>query len=156
MAAGATVTLTTAVGNLQPRTHIGLTPVDITTELATTQTDHVDDNTNLFLFPDVAHLWSPIYVDIDDLDTGAGLQWDLVVEDTDGTNSVTLISNSTAGQAAGTDLSDDEQADLLRDVSGKYLRIEIDVVGATPVAGTFRVRFAYFAGFGGQLTGTAT
>jgi hypothetical protein len=130
--------------------------VDITTELAATQVDFAADATNLFLFPDKAYLWSPIYVDVDDLDTGAGLVWDLVVEDTDGSNAVVLIDDSTVGQAAGTDVSDDEQADLLRDVSGKYLRLEIATAAATPVAGTFRVRFAYFAGFGGQLTGTAT
>jgi len=156
--AAATVTLSTAVGdqaNVFPRQVYGLNVFDVTTELATTQLDDANDDTNLLQFPQNSRLWD-VWVDLDDLDTGGtpALVWDLVVEATDGTGTVVLINDSTVGQTAGTDTLDTRQTSLLIDVSLKYLQFRIVTKAATAAAGTLRVRGAFFTGFGGQLTGT--
>lgn len=156
--AAATVTLDSALGTVfQPRGHgLWLIPVDITTELATTQIDDAADVTQLFLFPDPAYLWDLDVLVVDDLDTNATptLVWDLDIDD--GTTSTTIINNSTVGQSAGTDALDSLPTTRGMSCAGAYLELTIVTAAATAAAGTFRVSFTYTTGFPGIYTAVAS
>lgn len=101
--------------------------------LATTNLDDTDDKVILDKFPARGRLMGG-FVIVDDLDSATSLIWDLSTASAlDGTVGTVLISNSTTGQAAGSDEIDVTARGT--DVGGKYLMWHTNTASGTPVSG---------------------
>lgn len=154
MAAATTYSDYARRGNKKPRNAVGITYVDRTIQLATTELDDVGDIVALFLFPESCVLADPgsWVITLTDVDSNGApaLAWDLKVSDlASSPTETTLISGSTTGQAAGSDYLDNvasPTAEVLLDLSNQYLIFEVTTAAATAAAGTLQFRIAYSSG----------
>lgn len=124
--------------------HEGLQLVRLRKRLSTTDLT-AGNQVLLYKFPDVAYMKADpgdlrVFFE-DDLDTGATLQWDLGIGDSDGVIDTLMISNATTGRAANDVDSLDSTARAAFDLSGKYLIWNTDASGTT--AGDVEFAFAY-------------
>jgi hypothetical protein len=135
-----------------PAVETGITPFGGDFSLATTQIDAANDKLVLFgPFPANNVYLTKLEVYASDMDSGAGLVWDISKGDLDGTidSSGEVIDGSTAGQAAGGDSLDADN--IMFDMAdsagvGKYLVFHVKTASATPVAGTLSVYGEYVNG----------
>lgn len=101
--------------------------------LATTSLDETDDKVILDKFPARGRVMDG-FVIVDDLDSATSLIWDLSTATAlDGTVGTVLISNSTAGQAAGSDELDAGARGTA--IDGDYLMWHTNTASGTPVSG---------------------
>lgn len=101
--------------------------------LATTNLDDTDDKVILDKLPARARIMDG-FVIVDDLDSSTGLVWDLsTATAVDGTVGTVLISNSTVGQAAGSDELDAAARGTAAD--GDFLMWHTNTAATTPVSG---------------------
>jgi hypothetical protein len=119
--------------------------------LATTQIDDVADETYFFRFPKVAFL-SRVQVQLTDCDTNATPTLVVDINTDDGTTEVTLINNTTIGQAGGFDELDLGIDTLGKDVSDLYLSMKVVTAAATAAAGTLTYVVEYYAGSRDAIT----
>ena len=125
------------------------TPAFFEVDVAVTDIDHADDDVLLVKLPDdywILNRAGSVGIGVESkLDAGgATIQFDLIICDVDGVADYTLISNCIIGRTDGEcDFSDQIVTEnLILDVGGKYIAINMDAVGDT--AGTFQV---YVEGF---------
>jgi hypothetical protein len=105
----------------------GVYPIMGEYELAATSLDDADDKVLLDSFPARFRLLGGT-VHIDDVDSGTDLIWDLSTStNLTGTVGTVLISNSTAGQSAGSDSIDETK--IGTDVGGEYLMFHVNTGG---------------------------
>jgi len=84
------------------------------------------------------------HIEVSDLDSGGSpaLTLDLEAEDVDGGNTTTLLNNSTAGQAGGSD-SADTALPLFGLAKDFYIQARVETVPATAAAGTAKLVVQY-------------
>jgi hypothetical protein len=116
--------------NSDRRSHVpgpGVYPVSGSYELLAANTDDADDKVLLYKFPARCRVFGGT-VHMDDMDSGTALIWDLSTStDLIGTVGTVLISNSTAGQSAGSDSIDETK--IGTDVGGEYLMFHVNTGG---------------------------
>lgn len=126
----------------------GLTPLHVTVTVPTEALDSTDEQVLLYQFatnPFGNECWlEHMIFNVDDLDGGATLVYDVGIGGEDGVIDTTLVSGSTTGQAGGTEVIID-YADLPVDVSGQFLILDVTTAAGTPQAGDVEV-FGAFAG----------
>lgn len=105
-----------------------------TATLATASLDEANDTVRLFQFPTGSYI-DDFRGTISDVDSATGLVYSIVVLDSSNTVKETLVTNSTKGQAGGTDRIAD--AAVGQYVGDYYLAIKVGTAATTPVAGTY-------------------
>lgn len=117
--------------------------------VAATNTETQDDELFVLQFPDGAYLVD-LQVEFSDLDTGANLIVDTIVETSGGTE--TVLITGTNPQSAVKDELDANAGHLLRDVGGQYLGFKV-TTGAAGGAQAGTVRYKGLIWIGTPLTG---
>ena len=112
-------------------------------DIATTNVDDAADQVFFLTFPGKAYLMD-LQVTAEDLDDGTDLVFDVIVENSAGTE-VVLINDTTIGQAGGSDRLDAD-GHLLRDVSNQMLGIKIVTAAGTPAAGAITLKGVVWLG----------
>lgn len=122
----------------------GVTPLDLSTAIETTDLDTATDQVALFQFPnELGRLWICQAV-VPDLDSNGvpTLTLNFVLCDEAGVVAQTLVATSTIGQAGGT-LDIEIPGTVVPPVVGgfarRYLAIDVGAVAATPQAGSIQV-----------------
>lgn len=132
-----------------------LTPFHFTVTVPEEALDSGDEQVLLYQFatnPFENESWlEHMLFNVDALDGGATLAYDVGIGGEDGVIVTSLATGSTTGQAGGTEVILD-YADLPVDVSGQFLILDVTTAATTPTAGDVEV-FGAFAG--GVQTKTA-
>lgn len=127
----------------------GITPFHITVTVPTDALDSADEQVLLYQVPESSfegEVWlQQVVMNVDDLDGGAGLVFDVGLGDSDGVLDTTLVTGSTTGQAGGVEVVLDF-ADLPVEAAGKYLIVDVTTAAVTPQAGDIEVFGEFAAG----------
>lgn len=138
-------------GGVAPRDFHGVDMCRIKVKLPTAALDSNDEQTLLYKFPDDGDCFllrgdvRDLRVNIDTIDTGSSIGWELGIGDSDGVIDTKLIDTGIVGRGASGADSLDAAGDLL-DVSGKYLIFDVTTAPASAVAGDIAVDFKVLFG----------
>lgn len=134
-------------GRAAERLPTGLTPLHVTTTVPAEALDSADEQVLLYPFPEAlsgGEVWlEQLLLNVDALDGGVALVYDVGIGDADGVVDDVLVSGSTTGQAGGVDIVVDF-ADVPVEVSGRFLILDVTAAAGTPAEGDVEA-FGMFA-----------